>query len=181
VEHERGAIKKRMIEAEERFRTTAQKRARQIEWRCAFDRPTDYVAREARTADLIITGSNRDGVLLDPRHRLDPGDLVMKAGRPIFVVPPEVEYFKHKNVLVAWRDTREARRAVVDALPLLHRAREVEVVEVVDGDAGKGDAQRRVDDVAAWLARHNVAAVGQVMHARDEADQIDKIWQTAAD
>ena len=181
VEYERSEIKKRMAETEARFRETAQKRTRHFEWRCAFDRPTDYVLREARAADLIITGANRDGVLLDPLHCLDPGDLVMRAGRPIFIVPPDTEYLKLKNVLVAWKDTREARRAVLDALPLLHRVHEVDVLEVVNGDASRADAQRRVDDVAAWLGSHNIVASGRTMHATNDADQIDKIWQTAAD
>jgi hypothetical protein len=51
-------------------------------------RPTDYVAREARAADLVITGASREAVLLDPLRRLDPSDLLMQAGRPIFIVPP---------------------------------------------------------------------------------------------
>jgi hypothetical protein len=97
-------------------------------------RPT-VVAREARAADIVITGVNRDGILLDSLRQLDPSDLVMEAGRPIFVVPPEAEYLKLNSVLVAWKDTREARRAVADALPLLHKAKDVNVVEVVEGEA----------------------------------------------
>jgi nucleotide-binding universal stress UspA family protein len=181
VEEERSKIKNRLAEAEERFRTVASKRARQVEWRCALENPTHYVAREARAADLIITGASRDGIFIDPLHRLDLSDLVMTVGRPILVVPRETEFLNLKTVLVAWKDTREARRAVVDALPLLHRAHEVNVLEVIDGNADQSQARHRVDDVAAWLGRHNITAFGQVMHASNDADQIDKIWQTAAD
>jgi nucleotide-binding universal stress UspA family protein len=181
VAHERAEIMKKIAEAEGRFRMATQKRAREIEWRSALEAPTGYVAREGRAADLIITGANRDGVLLDPLRRLDPSDLVMIAGRPIFLVPPEAEFLKLQNVLVAWKDTREARRAVMDALPLLHRAKEVNVVEVVEGDASRSEAQHRVDDVTGWLKRHNIDAVARVMHARDEEDQIEKIWQNGAD
>src|SRR5262245_35809645 len=146
VEHERGELKKQMAEAEARFRAAVQQRARAIEWRCALERPADYVAREARAADLIITGVNREGVLLDRLRRLDPSDLVMQAGRPIFLVPPEVGYLKLQNVLVAWKDTREARRAAADALPLLHKAKEVNVVEVIEGGSTRAAAQERVND-----------------------------------
>jgi nucleotide-binding universal stress UspA family protein len=177
----RADLKERMAETEAHFRNASQKRARQIEWRCAFERPTDYVSREARAADLIITGSNRDGFLLDPLRRLDPSDLVMTAGRPIFVVPPEADFLRLKSVLVAWKDTREARRALVDALPLLHRAKEVSVLEVIEGSAERSNAQHRVDDVVAWLARHSIDAIPQVKHAKEEVDQIDAIWQTSAD
>ena len=94
-----------------------QHRACDTAWRSAIARPLDYVSQQARAADLIITGANRDGLLLDPLRRLDPSDLVMQAGRPLFVVPPEAEFLGLKNALVAWKDTREARRAVADALP----------------------------------------------------------------
>jgi len=181
VEHERIEVKKRMDEAEARFRAAIGGRSRDVEWRSALARPNDYVAREARAADLIIAGSNRDGVLIDRLRQLDPSDLVMVAGRPLFVVPPEAEYLKLDSVLVAWKDTREARRAVVDALPLLHKAKEVNVVEIVEGEAGRGAAQDRVNDVAAWLKRHEILAFPKVMHAASEAEQIDRIWKTEAD
>jgi nucleotide-binding universal stress UspA family protein len=170
-----------MSETEERFRSAMHQRARDIEWRSAMARPTDYVMHEARAADLIITGVNRDGLLLDPIRRLDPSDLVMQAGRPIFVVPPEAEYLKLKCALVAWKDTREARRAVAEALPLLHKVKEVAVVEVIGDDANRKVAHARVDDVAGWLGRHGITAFGRVFHAVDEEEQIDKIWQYGAD
>jgi nucleotide-binding universal stress UspA family protein len=181
VNREREELRKRMTETEARFRAAVGTRARDIEWRCAMTSPTDYVAQEARAADLVITGSNRGDILLDRLRRLDPSDLVMNVGRPIFLVPPEAEYLKLKNVLVAWKDAREARRAVADALPLLHKAKDITVLEVIEGDASRKDAQERVKDVAAWLGRHDILAFPKVLHAADEADQIDKVWQSGAD
>jgi nucleotide-binding universal stress UspA family protein len=181
VEHERAEVKKQIAETEARFRAALKPRARDIEWRSALTRPTDYVAQEARAADLVITGSNREGLLLDRLRRLDPSDLVMRAGRPVFLVPPEADYLKLQNVLVAWKDTREARRAVADALPLLHKAKEVNVVEVIEGDDDRGAAQARVDDVVAWLGRHDILAFAKVMQGADQADQIKRIWQSSAD
>ncbi len=180
-ECEQADIKRRMQETEERFCAAIQRRARAIEWRSAMEAPTDFVARQARAADLVIVGAKRDGVLLDPLRRLDPSDLVMQAGRPIFVVPPEADYLRLNRILVAWKDTREARRAVVDALPLLPQAKEVDVLEVVAGEDSQTEAQTRVNDVAAWLGCHNIAAVGKVMHAVDQADQIETIWMTDTD
>jgi nucleotide-binding universal stress UspA family protein len=70
---------------------------------------------------------------------------------------------------------------VADALPLLHKAKEVTVVEVIDDDVNRGDAHARVDDVAAWLGRHGIAAFGRVFKANEEKDQIEQIWQYGAD
>jgi hypothetical protein len=161
----RSEIKKQIAETEERFRSAMRQRARDTEWRSAMARPIDYVMNEARAADLIVTGVNRDGLLLDPLRRLDPSDLVMQAGRPIFVVPPEAEYLKLKCALVAWKDTREARRAVADALPLLHKVKEVAVVEVIKDDTNRDTAHARVDDVTAWLGRHGITAFASPDHA----------------
>ena len=181
VKRERAEITKKMAETEEHFRAALQKRAQNIEWRCAMARPTDYVAREARAADLVITGASREAVLLDPLRRLDPSDLLMQAGRPIFFVPPEVEHLNLKNVLVAWKDTREARRAVADALPLLRQAKHVNVVEVIEGNSSRTLAQERVNDVAQWLGRHAIAAIGTVMDDGNESGQLDALWQNEAD
>ena len=100
----------------------------------------------------------------------------MEAGRPVFFVPPEVEWLKLNTVLVAWKDTREARRAVWDSLPLLQRAREVTVAEVVEGEEDPDAARNRVNDVAGWLARHGVTADIIVPEATENAgEQLDLI------
>jgi nucleotide-binding universal stress UspA family protein len=154
---------------EQRFRTAYQNRIESVEWRRAYAVPADFVAREARAADLVITGADRMGGLSDPSWRLDPSELVMKLGRPMMVVPPEVDRLKLTSVVVGWKDTREARRAVVDALPLLQKAKEVTVVEIIERDDDRPAAGRRVADVAAWLARHQVDACHMVPNHRGDA------------
>ena len=167
---------KQLADLEERFRSVMAQRVKEIEWRSAMGRPEAYVAREARAADLIVIGANDNGL----RH-LDPGDLVMQAGRPIFVVPSEVEFLKLKCAMVAWKDTREARRAVIDALPLLRKVEDVAVVEVIQDEPSRTEAHARVDDVAAWLGRHDINAFGRVFHIAKEEEQLDKLWQYGAD
>ena len=75
----------------------------------------------------------------------------MAAGRPILSVPPNLERIDAKQVLVAWKDTREARRAVWDSLPLLRRAESV-VVATMGDEADRGSAA----DVSAYLSAHGV-------------------------
>jgi len=163
---------------EQRFRTAYQNRIEDVEWRRAFAAPTDYVAHEARAADLVITGADRVGGLSDPLWRLDPSELVMKLGRPMMVVPPEADRLKLTRVAVAWKDTREARRAVIDALPLLQKARDVTVVEVIEDDADRPAAGHRVADVAAWLGRHGVDASYNVPTLRGDPVEQFSTWET---
>lgn len=181
VAEERARIRERMADAEQGFRASMAKRAKSVEWRCEMSHPTEYVAREARAADLIITGADREGFLLNPQWRLDPSSFVMQVGRPILVVPPEIDRLNLAHALVAWKDTREARRAVADALPLLHLATEVNVMEVVENGTDAAGARRRVDDVTAWLRRRGVSAFSLVVNAHKDAEEIQAIWETGAD
>jgi nucleotide-binding universal stress UspA family protein len=164
---------------EQRFRTAYQNRIDNVEWRRAYAVPADYVAREARAADLVITGADRKGGLSNPLWRLDPNELVMKLGRPMMVVPPEVDRLKLSSVVVGWKDTREARRAVVDALPLLQKVKEVTVVEIIEDDGDRAAAGRRVADVVAWLGRHQIDACHMVPNHRGDA--VEQLISHASD
>jgi nucleotide-binding universal stress UspA family protein len=129
---------------------------RNAEWRSILDVPTEAVAREARAADLVIIGNARGSN--NPFLALDPGSLILKAGRPVLVVPNSVSSLAAKRIAIAWKDVREARRAVQDALPFLQQAESVLIVEVSEGDEG-AQALRRVRDVAAYLARHRIEVI----------------------
>jgi nucleotide-binding universal stress UspA family protein len=152
-----ASIRTRMSELEAQFREATRNRARHTEWRCAIDFPARYILQEARCADIIVSGGV-DEAISDPFAQASSADLVMQAGRPLFVSPDKVSWVDLRSVLVAWKDTPEARRAVADALPMLRKAKDVTVVEIVEGDDSGSAALSRVRDVVAWLSRHGVAA-----------------------
>ena len=129
-----------------------------VEWRSSLDFPTEFVAREARAADLVIIG--RDRKPSDPYRSTDSGALVLRAGRPVLTVPPEIQSLALRRAVIAWQDTREARRAVQDALPFLKAAKEVIVMEATES-GGVEDAMHRLKDVGNYLSRHGVTAVAQ--------------------
>jgi nucleotide-binding universal stress UspA family protein len=68
---------------------------------------------------------------------------------------------------VAWKETRESRRALGDALPLMAAADEVVVVELCAPDEAIGDAEFHVNEVALGLKRHGVNARGKAITAPD--------------
>jgi len=162
LDHGHAAIKNRIAELEAQFRAAMQNRAKLVEWRSAEDFPTRYIVRQARAADIIVTGDDGHGALADPIEQTNPSDLVMQAGRPLLVVPENGNWLDLRSVLVAWKDTPEARRAIADALPMLRKAGDVTVVEIVEDDVGRPAALSRVEDVVAWLSRHGVVASAQV-------------------
>ncbi|HTV34659.1 MAG TPA: universal stress protein [Methylocella sp.] len=162
-------IAKLLQEIEERFRGAFKDLGTPIEWRSEVTEPVPFIARESRAADLIIAGKDLDDTLLDP------SDLVLQAGRPALLIPNETESLKAERLLIAWKDTREARRAIHDALPLLRQSQKIIVAEI-DEDENPAAAARRVADVVAWLASHGVNADGVSEAATTSpAAQLDQI------
>ena len=177
-----AGVTKSLAASENRFRAATTKRVRRVEWRSALAEPTSYVLQQARASDLIVIGGERHGLVRDPLlGHLDPGDFVMQAGRPVLVVPPSAGRIKLKSALVAWKDTREARRAVNDALPLLQKVQDVTVVEIIDNENQRGGVHDRLDDVVAWLAGHGIAAVSRAFHFPENKDPMEKLWGYGAD
>ena len=158
TEHEMGA-------AEAEFRMAF--RGAQHEWRSSvsFASPAGYIADQARRADLLLTGRPRHEV--GDATRATAGELVMQCGRPVLVVPPAPATPCVDIVLLAWKDTREARRAALDSLPLLARAKHVTIVEIA-ADEDMPAARQRLSDVSNWLARHGV--VTEVLPCASVAD-----------
>ncbi len=103
------------------------------EWASDFDSPLAFVLRQAARAGLVVTGRPAaDGLHARTPH---PGDLAMNLGRPLVIVPPAIDHLEIRRIAIGWSATREARRAVADALPFLARAHSV-VVCVIDEGAG---------------------------------------------
>jgi nucleotide-binding universal stress UspA family protein len=80
--------------------------------------------------------------------------VITKSGRPLLVVPPGVETFRTKRMLLAWDGSAKAARALNDALPFLRSADAVEVVSV-EGEKDLSDTVRGAE-IAPHLARHGV-------------------------
>lgn len=161
---------------ERRFRSALKDVAGSLEWRSGATYPADFLATEARAADLLVVGRSEHFTTLAPHQPLNIGDAVMKAGRPVLVVPPRSTSLAPDRILIAWKDAAEARRAIAAALPLLRKATELIVVEIVSDEDETDAAGRRLADVVKWLQRHNIPASAQVeLSAGDAGSQLDAI------
>ena len=118
--------------AEEEFRS-ALAGVETLEWRTQMTvGPVyDHIANEARVADLVIAPIDRDR-FFSSSGQAEIGDLLKSIGRPILATPPGATGLGFDHALVLWKETRESRRAVADALPLLKEMRRVNVVEIVE-------------------------------------------------
>lgn len=151
VENARAVLDEDLAKAQALFRKAADGVV--LDWRCAVEPHSDFVLTQSRAADLIVLARQGSG---DPplgRMGVAPGDVVLELGRPILLVPPDVERLLARSVVIAWKDTRESRRAVQDALPFLVRADIVSVLSV-----GADPADDGAQDVCGYLAQYGIAA-----------------------
>jgi nucleotide-binding universal stress UspA family protein len=166
LEADIAEIRRQTKLAERRFRSFLTGKVGHLAFRAAatYQELADYIAGQGRAADFIITGPDLGGGMLGHTRHANIGDLVMNAGRPVIIVPADAAGCRLDTVVVAWKDRREARRALLDALPLLEKAGRVVVAEV----ARKGDSENAVErtsDVVAWLERHGIRAEAMVRAA----------------
>ena len=140
-------------------------------WESGMQLPGPAIARAARGADLIVAAKPPKGHD-DPFSTVRPGDLAIEAGRPVLIAPVDAPPLEAKRIVLAWKDTREARRAMSDAMPFFKRAEQVLVLEVCSADQ-EADAKIRTADVVAALTRHGVSASARVVvHEPADAHQI---------
>ncbi len=133
-------------------------------WTAVEDMPAQALARVSRSADLIVAGGSPIDYA-DGYRWCDPAKVMLQAGRPVLVAPPHGGSLRLEAAVVAWKDTRESRRALADAIPLLKCADRVVVMEVCGGADEVEDAESHIASVVAALARHGVTARGKTLVA----------------
>ncbi len=164
VELNRSAMEEHALKAENEFRAAMSGRIDDVSWRSfmTYDPPADTIAVQARAADLIVIAPEPRDLPFGTPRRANVGDLVMQVGRPVLLVPPSASGLDLGTVVVGWKDTRETRRAVQDALPLLRKATKVIVAELAEKQS-LPEVQLHLQDVTNWMAGHGVAAEPQAV------------------
>lgn len=119
--------------------------------------PQNTATMHARYADLtVLPAMPRDGVESMLAHDYFH-DLLRHSGRPVLVVPADGKaQLPPRRVVVAWKPTAQAARAVADAMPFLHAAESVDVL-VIDpkiGESAHGGEPGA--SIATHLARHGL-------------------------
>jgi nucleotide-binding universal stress UspA family protein len=147
------------VKVRETFDHAAGLRGLSTEWREIPEGPDADPALHARYADLAILGQldpdRAETELIRPR----PEQVALASGRPVLIVP----YAGHfdnvgRRVLIAWSATREAARAVSDAIPLLTSAELVTVLTIDPREGPHAHGELPGADIALHLARHGVKA-----------------------
>ncbi len=126
-------------------------------WRVA-DREMDVggiAARFCRYADLAILGQ------ADPADERVPDDfasqVLLESGRPVLLVPSVGHYpDAGRRVVIAWNGSREAARAVNDAIPLMREAEAVLLVDLKSPALARTREERQQADILRHLQSHGI-------------------------
>jgi nucleotide-binding universal stress UspA family protein len=169
IESQRTESDKRARAAVARFEQAAKLAGVSAETRIistSISGAADQLGRIARRFDLVVVGQP-EGDKAMPDEVVDEG-VLFESGRPVIFVPYIQKIgLKLDRVMVCWDGSRAATRAVADSIPLLQKAKMVEIVLVTTKGFKADEAPGT--DLAKHLARHGL----QVNLKRITSPEID--------
>ncbi|HVZ53374.1 MAG TPA: universal stress protein [Pseudolabrys sp.] len=156
IESQRAESESRAKAAIARFEEAARRAGISYEHRllsATIAGAADQLGRIGRRSDLIVVAqAERENPAAD--EIVDEG-VLFESGRPVIFVPfIQKGGLKLDRVMLCWDGSRAATRAIADSLPLLKKAKQVEVV-IVSGKPGKQDEVTGAD-LGQHLARHGL-------------------------
>jgi nucleotide-binding universal stress UspA family protein len=167
IEAERQAAESRAKEKEIAFRNITQKEQLSAKWHSVEGEPAYQFNRHAHCCDLVIIGQ---ADARDP-YTLSGGfssHVVLGAGRPTLIIPYiGLTKLPGKRVLVAWNASREAARAVHDALPFLVSAQTVSIITLNSSVEKASEYESAIDKLRTHLARHGISATTDKLPVND--------------
>lgn len=155
-------------EGEAAFRRELARAQIEGEWVVAWSTTIGAIDARARYADLIVLGQGggkNAAAALDPRF---PAELALACGRPVLTVPVgEPPQRIGDRVLIAWNGSREAARAVSDAMPFLERAKFVTTLAVEPPWRRVDQGMNDLAPLVAHLKRYRVNSERYVVQASE--------------
>jgi nucleotide-binding universal stress UspA family protein len=150
--------------AEEAFLEVMRREGIRHDWRAVRGPVAATAALEARCKDLAIVGQPEP----DREDGVRPDDVALLSGRPVLAIPfvgrfPTVG----DNPLIAWKPTREAARAVGDALPLLRAAKRATILVANPEEEDAVEGGEVGDDLVVHFSRHGIDATVERTRAED--------------
>lgn len=143
---------------EQAFNNVTRKEDFVSEWRCVFAQSTDASDRlveHARCADLIIMAQPDDTDHLNQKHIIR--EVIEGSGRPVLIIPKVGDFDKiGDNVLVGWSATKEATRAMHDAIPFFKDGGKANIFWLEKSSDENSYLAHTAREMAACLDRHNV-------------------------
>ncbi len=142
------------------------------EWQTVEGELAESINLHARYVDLVMIGQAEDD---DPfsvtRGFVDR--VLMECGRPVLIIPNHGKYNAvAKRVLIAWNTSREAVRALNDALPLLSAADKIDVLSIGKPEKDSSYHETNSNNICAHLLRHGLQA--EAFHTDGDKHNVGK-------
>lgn len=169
-----------IAERHERIRTEARRQAEEIRRRLAahhlpgevstleaiFDEPAGLAALAARRSDLAVMARASASIQqIAYLHSIFAG-MLLESGRPVLVLPEDgMLALPLPRIVVAWRDTSEATRALHDALPLLLGAGTVDILVIDPAASPLESADHAGEGMMRLLQAYDIAATVHRLHS----------------
>jgi len=123
------------------------------------DPAIERLTANARHSDLVVMGRARQKQGLSP-DTLE--HLILNCGRPVLVAATKAPQRFTGTIMVCWKDSGNAGRAVAAATPILSHAKRVVFASVVKRGGG---GARAVHDLARYFAWNGTSTEVQVVQA----------------
>ena len=133
----------------------------EMRWIEGGESPYHTLLMHALTSDLLVVGQpDSDDATTGPLPPDLVPSLIIDSGRPTLVVPKAGSFEPVAGrVLIAWKRTREAGRAITAALPWLRQAKVVNVASRPDDADDLADEFDQGSSIEHWLRLHGVTGV----------------------
>jgi len=117
------------------------------EWQVVTGDERQLLTAHARTADLTVVGraSDQQAVATDLLEAL-----LMDTGKPVLIASAKPLTVQAGTVVIAWKDTREAARAVAAAMPFIEQADRVIILSVEEGENSSRQSCERLSRAIRW-------------------------------
>jgi nucleotide-binding universal stress UspA family protein len=140
-------------------------------WHDAKGGTVEITLKQARLHDLAVFARGPEPRVLEAA--------VMGSGRPVLIAPKKAPENLAPTVAVAWKDTADAARALMAAMPLLMKADRILVLTAEEGN-GQRATINSAERVVRYLAWHGLSGgVHYVPHSEPSGAQA--LVQTALD
>jgi nucleotide-binding universal stress UspA family protein len=142
------------------------------EWIAEVGDTVAWIAEHGRAADLTIAGRAREGggIAMDVLEAA-----LMDTGRPLLIAPPAAPASVGQIVTIAWKNTRQAARAVSAALPFIAEAERVTILTIDEDDEPTDHSPERLQRALRW---HNPNVLVQRL-VREELSPAETLLQAA--
>lgn len=173
-------FRERAVKSLDNFKAAVQRAGNlPVETRLVEDEASAGISLHATYADLVVLGQFNPEEASPANQGYIPEHVVMNSGSAVLLLPySSMVSSLGERVLIAWNGSPEAKRAVHYSLPILRRAKFVQIVSYLSTAQVDLLGRQPASDLASYLAHHNVKA--QTMQEETDSDVGETLLSLAA-